>query len=131
MIFEPPILKAVPAFGAEDAVRYAIQNLVNDQIWTGKEFSPDWSQARLYAAPNDACLDMRKIMIRASDHKPLTVYEAPTRIEVFGDVEMRRVQQFLSRAALLRVRTSECGNGPGSSLVIPSVHWAEMRKKSE
>ena len=128
MIFNPPILKAIPAFGTDDAPRYAIQNLVDDQIWTGKDFSPDWDRAMLYAAPNDACADMRQIMVRVFDHQPLAIYEAPTRIEVFGDVSMRQVQQFLSRASILRVRNSEYGNGPAGSLAIPSIHWAEMKK---
>lgn len=111
MIIEPPILKAVPAFGTENAVRYAIQNLVNDQVWTGNCFSHDWNRARLYAQPNDACLDMREIMISAYEHQPLTVYEAPTCIEVFGEVEMRHLQHWLSRAAVLRIRNSEYGTG--------------------
>ena len=131
MIFEPPILKAIPAFGTDDAVRYAIQNLVNEQIWTGDCFTPDWSQARLYAAPNDACMDMRKIMIRAYDHQPLTVYEAPTRIEVYGEASLKELQHWLSRAAVLRIRNSEYGNGPGNSLAMPSIHWAEMERASQ
>jgi hypothetical protein len=130
MIFEPPILKAIPDFGTPVATRWAIQNLVDDQVWTGNCFSPDWNRARLYAEPNDACLDMRKIMIRAYDHQPLTVYEAPTRIEVFGDVEMRQLQHWLSRAAVLRIRNSEYGNGPKDTLAMPAIHWAEMKRVS-
>ena len=131
MIFNPPILKAVPEFGTENAVRYAIQNLVDDQVWTGNCFSHDWSQARLYAQPNDACIDMRNIMISAYEHQPLTIYEAPTRIEVFGEVELRQLQHWLSRAAVLRIRNLEYGNGPGNSLAMPAIHWAEMERTDQ
>ena len=131
MIFEPPILKAIPAFGTENAVRYAIQNLVNSEVWAGDCFTPDWNRARLYAQPNHACMDMRKIMIEAYDHQPLTIYEAPTRIEVFGEVELRQLQHWLSRAALLRIRNSDYGNGPAGSLAMPSIHWAEMKRLSK
>ena len=131
MIFEPPILKAIPAFGTENAVRYAIQNLVDDQVWTGDCFSHDWNRARLYAQPNHACMDMRLIMLKVYDHQPLTLYEAPTRIEVFGDVEMKQLQHWLSRAAVLRIRNSEYGNGPGNSLAMPSIHWAEMERTDQ
>lgn len=131
MIFEPPILKAIPAFGTEDAVRYAIQNLVNSEVWTGDCFSHDWGRARLYAAPNDACMDMRLIMLKVYDHQLLTLYEAPTRIEVFGEASLKELQHWLSRAAVLRIRNSEYGNGPGGSLAMPSIHWAEMKRVSK
>lgn len=131
MIFEPPILKAVPDFGTPAATRWAIQNLVNSKVWTGDCFSHDWSQARLYAAPNDACMDMRLIMLEVYDHQSLTLYEAPTRIEVFGEVEMKQLQHWLSRAAVLRIRNSEFGNGPAGSLAMPAIHSAEMERASQ
>ena len=128
MVFEPPILKAIPDFGTPAATRWAIQNLVNDQLWTDDCFSHDWNRARLYAEPNHACMDMTLQMISAYEHEPLTVYEAPTRIEVFGEVELRRLQHWLSRSAVLRIRNSEYGNGPNGSLAMPAIHWAEMER---
>ena len=131
MIFEPPILKAVPDFGTPAATRWAIQNLVNDQVWTGDYFSHDWSQAMLYAHPNDACMDMRLIMMKVYEHEKLTMYHAPTRIEVYGEHEMKQLQHWLSRAALMRIRNTEFGNGPGNSLAMPAIHWAEMERKDQ
>ena len=82
----------------------------------------------LYAQPNHACMDMREIMIRAYDHQPLTIFDVPCRVEVFGDVEMLQLQHWLSRAAVLRIRNAEYGNGPGETLAMPAIHWAEMKR---
>lgn len=131
MIVDPPVLQATPAFGAEGADRFVIQNLKNEHVWTGDGFSPDWKHALLYASANRACGDMRQIMLRVYEGEPLTVFETPCRIEVFGETEMLNVQQWLSRAALLKLRNDDYGNGPGNSLVIPSIHWAEMEPINE
>ena len=128
MIYQPPLLKAVPEFGTDDAPRYAIQNLVNEQYWTGEGFSPNAKKAMLYAHPNDACMDMRLIMMKVYDEEKLTLYHAPTRIEVYGEHEMKQLQHWLSRAALMRIRNTEYGNGPNNSLAMPAVHWAEMER---
>ena len=126
MIYQPPILKAVPEFGTDDAPRYAIQNLVNEQYWTGQGFSPKWEHAALYAQPNHASLDMRQIMMQVYKDEAQRIFVAPTRIEVFGEASIKQIQHWLSRAALMRIRNSEYGNGPGNSLVMPAIHWAQM-----
>lgn len=134
MIHNPPILQAVPAFGLHDnllgrpAARYAIRNLVNDHVWTGNGFSPDWERALLYAHPNEACIDMREILLKVYQNEPLAVFEAPCRVEVFGEATMEQVQRWLSHSAVLKLRTDDYGNGPRNSLVIPSIHWAEMEQ---
>lgn len=131
MIYQPPLLKAVPEFGTDDAPRYAIQNLVNEQYWTGECFTPDAKKAMLYAHPNDACMDMRLIMLKVYDEEPRRIFVAPTKIEVFGEASMRQIQCWLSRAALMRIRNSEYGNGPNNSLVMPAIHWAEMKRADQ
>ena len=127
MIIDPPVLQATPAFGAEGADRFVIQNLKNHHVWTGDDFSPDWKNAVLYANVNRACGDMRQIMLRVYDGEPLTIFEAPCRVEVFGYAPMLHVQQWLSRASLLKLRTDDYGNGPNDTLTIPTIHWSEMK----
>ena len=58
MVIEPPILRAVPEYGTPAATRWAILNLVNDQIWTGTDFSSDWGRAVRHRATtlNAACV---------------------------------------------------------------------------
>lgn len=135
-MIEIPVLQATPAFGLHEnpmgkaAYRFCIQNLVNEQVWTGFGFTPDWTKALLYASANEACKDMRKIMMSFYDSAPVTVYEAPVRIEVFGEADMLRVAQWLSKASVLKLRTDDYGNGPDGSLVLPVIHWAEMEKVS-
>ena len=126
MIYQPPLLKAVPEFGTDDAPRYAIKDLVNSQYWTGERFTPNGKKAMLYAHPNDACMDMRLIMMKVYEEEELTLYHAPTRIEVYGEHKMEELKHWLSRAALMRIVNSQYGNGPDNSLAMPSIHWAEM-----
>ena len=131
MIVDPPVLQATPAFGTDGADRFVIQNLKNRHVWTGDDFSPEWKNALLYASVNRACGDMRRIMMRVYEGELLTIYETPCRIEVFGYAPMIHVQKWLSRAALLKLRTDDFGNGPNDSLVIPSIHWSEMEQVDE
>jgi hypothetical protein len=131
MIHKPPVLQALPHFGNENATRYVIRNIVNQHVWTGHRFSADWRDALLYAHPNEACIDMQVIMRRVYDGQPVRFYEAPCRVEVFGDVSMLDVQRWLSLSAVLKLRTDDYGNGPRKALVIPSIHWAEMERTDE
>lgn len=131
MIVDPPVLQATPSFGTDSADRFVIQNLKNEHVWTGNGFSPNWKHALLYADANRACGDMRKIMMQIYAGELLTVFEAPCRVEVFGYAPMLHVQQWLSRASLLKLRTDSLGNGPNDSLVVPTIHWAEMEQIDE
>lgn len=117
------ILQAVPEFGTPEARRYAIRNLGNGDYWTGDDFSPDWTHARLYAKPTDACFDMQELLKLVYEDKPLKRYRVPIEIEVYGDVSMTKVARWLHRATFLNMRTHQYGNGPRDSLVQPVIHW--------
>lgn len=123
MPLNAPILRAVPEFGPPNARRYAILNVATGELWTGKSFQSDRSQARLYSEPNLACVDMREILVSYYDHLPLRRYRAPVEIEVYGSVTPQAVAWWLSRASLLCLRTTEYGNGPHESYVAPTIHW--------
>ena len=65
-------------------------------------------------------------MMQVYKDEPQRIFVAPTRIEVFGEASMKQIQHWLSRAALMRIRNSEYGNGPNNSLVMPAIHWDRM-----
>ena len=117
------ILRAVPEFGPPHARRYAIQNIRTKTFWTGDDFTPDWTKARLYDRPSTACFEMQEILTAVYGHLPLKRFKVPVEIEVYGEVPKNVVARWLCQATVLNIRTHEYGNGPRNSLVLPTIHW--------
>jgi hypothetical protein len=116
-----PILSVVRT-GSPEFERYLIED---DQcrLWTGEEFG---DAGILYAARNHAIGDVHSILKSHFDTPPVR-YEAPVVIEVYGDVPVEKVALYLSQASRLHLATSKFGNGPGSSLVLPTIEWSGIK----
>ena len=120
-----PILSVVSA-GNPDFERFLISDDHGRQ-WTGQDFS---DQGILYAARNQACGDVHTILKGFFQTEPVQ-YEAPLVIEVYGDADVAKVARYLSKASTLHIGTGKYGNGPGSSLVLPTIEWCRIEEVAE
>ena len=55
----------------------------------------------------------------------------PLTIEVYSNepVTMNDVAMYLSKASRLFLNTTDHGNGPGSSLILPQIEWHRIKQE--
>ena len=121
-----PILRVVQV-GNDDFNRYHIAN-EQEQLWNGQQFQPD--RGILYADHNVACTDVQSILKKNFEAVKAVKYIVPLTIEVFSNepVPVNDVAMYLSRASRLFLNTTDHGNGPGSSLILPQIEWHRIKQ---
>ena len=122
---ELPILYVVPAGSSDDFPRFTILD-AQDRPWNGQEFGPT---GVLYARHNDAATDAQNILRSHFDGEPQR-YVVPLFVEVYSheeSVPVAEVAEYLSRCSRLYLNTTENGNGPGDSLVLPRIEWSRIK----
>ena len=121
-----PILRVVQV-GNDDFNRYHIAN-EQEQLWNGQQFQPD--RGILYADHNVACTDVQSILRKNFEGVKPVKYVVPLTIEVFSNepVPVNDVAMYLSKASRLFLNTTDHGNGPGSSLVLPQIEWHRIKQ---
>ena len=121
-----PILRVVQV-GNEDFNRYHIAD-EQEQLWNGQQFQPD--RGILYADHNVACTDVQSILRKNFEGVKPVKYVVPLTIEVFSNepVPVNDVAMYLSKASRLFLNTTDHGNGPGSSLVLPQIEWHRIKQ---
>ena len=121
-----PILRVVQV-GNDDFNRYHIAN-EQEQLWNGQQFQPD--RGILYADHNVACTDVQSILRKNFEGVKPVKYVVPLTIEVFSNepVPVNDVAMYLSRASRLFLNTTDHGNGPGSSLILPQIEWHRIKQ---
>lgn len=123
-----PILFVVES-GSPDFQRWMISD-DKDRLWDGQDFGPN---GLLYARHNDAAVDARDILRGHFGGIRPVRYIVPLFVESLchRPVPVAEVAQYLSRASRLYVNTSEHGNGPGNSLVLPWIEWSRIKEVKE
>lgn len=125
------ILRAEP-IGQPPSRRWVIQNVKKSTVWNGVIFVEDWDNARVYAHPSDACADMAEVLRDFySGLGAKRTMVVPIEVEVYGPASRSMVATYLYNASILNVQTHEHGNGPGISLVLPTIHWGKIREVKE
>ena len=121
-----PILRVVQV-GNEDFNRYHIAN-EQEQLWNGQQFQPE--RGILYADLNVASTDVQSILKKNFEGVKPVKYVVPLTIEVFSNepVPVNDVAMYLSRASRLFLNTTDHGNGPGSSLILPQIEWHRIKQ---
>jgi len=123
-----PILQVVQI---NDLPRFVIQDQ-RERIWTGDRFS-SMHNGELFARHNDAAVEAQNILKRTFGASESVKYVVPVFIEVHSHepVVVSEVAKYLSESARLYINTTEHGNGPGNSLVLPTVHWHRIEQMKE
>lgn len=125
-----PILYVVQ-IGEPEFQRFVIED-EQDRVWTGDGF--DSHGAALFARHNDAAIESQSILKRSFDGVKPQRFVVPLYVEVLnhaGPVSMNEIAQYLSHGARLYLNTTENGNGPGDSLVLPRIEWHRIKKIKE
>ena len=124
-----PILRVVETDGPFN--RFVIEDQKN-RVWTGERFSRVLKPT-LYADHNAACSDVQGILKSNFVGVETVKYVVPLFVEVHSHepVKGAEVAKYLSQAARLFIDTTNHGNGPGSSLVLPRIEWHRMEQMKE
>jgi hypothetical protein len=125
-----PVLYVVQV-GESEFERYVIEDQQN-RVWTGERF--DSEGGALFARHNDAATETHNILKKNFKGLEPQRFVVPLYVEVLnhsGPVPMAEVCQYLSDASRLYVNTTENGNGPGDSLVLPWIDWSRIRPIKE
>lgn len=121
-----PILYVVQ-IGEPDFQRFVIED-EQDRVWTGERF--DSQGAALFARHNDAAIESQNILKRSFSSVEPQRFVVPLYVEVLnhgGPVPVAEIAQYLSHGARLYLNTTENGNGPGDSLVLPRIEWSRIK----
>ena len=123
-----PILRVVQ-IGNGEFERFLIED-EQSQVWTGQEFG---QSGVLYADHNHAAADVQAILKKNFEGVNPQRYVVTVFVEVFSDesVPMGDVALYLSKASWLLLNTTDHGNGPGDSLVLPRVEWSLIKNVRE
>ena len=123
-----PVLYVVES-GSPDFKRWMISD-DQDRLWGGEDFGQN---GVLYATHSDAAVDAQNILRRHFDGIQPVRYVVPLFVESLSHrtVPVAEVAQYLSRASRLYLNTSEHGNGPGGSLVLPWIEWSLIKEVKE
>jgi hypothetical protein len=124
------LLRAEP-IGHPPSRRWVIQNIKTNTVWDGEKFVDDWAKGRKYAHPSDACEDMAEVLKGFYGKLEKRTFVVPIEVEVYGPASRSKIARYLYDASILNVQTHEHGNGPGISLVLPTIHWGRIREVKE
>lgn len=124
---ELPILRVVQ-IGSDEFERYLIED-EQERVWTGEQF--DSEGGALFARHNDAAIESQNILKKSFNGAMPQRYVVPLYVEVYsrtGPVPVDEIAEYLSLGSRLYIDTSEHGNGPGESLVLPLIDWSRIKQ---
>jgi hypothetical protein len=123
-----PILR-VMQIGTKEFERYLIEDEKSRKVWTGDRFST-LHKPTIYADPNAAATEVQNILKKNFAGVEPQRYVVPVCIESFSHepVTVAQVAQYLSRVSQLFLNTTDYGNGPGNSLVLPRIEWHRIEQ---
>ncbi len=124
------LLRAQP-IGQPPSRRWVIQDIKQNTVWDGEKFVEDWKKGMKYAHPSDACADMHEVLKEFYGKLKKRTFVVPIEVEVYGAASKSKIARYLYNASVLNLRTHEHGNGPGISLVLPTIHWGKIREIKE
>ena len=107
--------------------RYLIEDQ-RGQIWTGERF--DSVGGALFARHNDAAIEAQNILKKNFKGVEPQRFVVPLYVEVLdhaGPVDVAEIAKYLSEASRLYLNTTDHGNGPSDSLVLPWIDWSRIK----
>lgn len=127
---ELPTLRVVQ-IGNEEFERYLIEDQ-EERVWTGERFDSDGGA--LFAKHNDAATEAQNILKANFKGVEPQRFVVPLYVEVLnhaGPVPVAEVAKYLSLGSRLYIDTTEHGNGPDDSLVLPWIEWHRIKPIKE
>lgn len=129
-----PIILSVHPVGSPEHPRFAISDqwlrwFDGDGGWT-----EDQTRAALYAASNDACVEVQRLLLLNYTQLPHKRYRSPVFIDLFCDHDIPEIEikRWLHRAAKLIIDSQSCNNGPvEGSLGLCTIEWSELKELKE
>jgi hypothetical protein len=130
-----PIILSVHPVGSPEYQQFGISDewlrwYDGDGGWT-----EDQSRAALYAASNDACVEVQRLLLLDYAQLPHKRYRAPVYLDLFCDHEIPEIEikRWLHRVAKLLIDSPSHGNGPGvdGSLGLCRIEWSELKELQE
>ncbi len=125
--------KKKPALVAEintDAewLRYLIKD-ERGLYWSGRGFAKDKRRALTYADPLVVTRDMRRVLRRRCKGLIRHRLVVPVTIDVYADseIDLDEMRCFLSQNCFVGMSHLGTDQGPGESVVLPSVDWEKLR----
>ncbi len=125
-----PTLRVVQ-IGSDEFERYVIEDQ-EERVWTGKQF--DSEGGVLYARHYEAAFEAQNILKKNFEGIEPQRFVVPLYVEVLdhnGPVTLADVAKYLSASSRLYLNTSDHGNGPGDSLVLPWIDWSRIEPIKE
>ncbi len=123
---ELPTLRVVQ-IGSDEFERYLIEDQ-EERVWTGEQF--DSQGGALFAKHNDAAIEAQNILKKNFNGVEPQRFVVPLYVEVLnhaGPVPVAEIAKYLSLGSRLYLDTTEHGNGPGDSLVLPWIDWSRIK----
>ncbi len=130
---KPPIILSVHSAGTPQFPRYFISDQFK-RVWTGEGWSEDERDGLLYGVPNDACVEVQRLLMLDYVDKPVRRFRAPVYVDLFSDKELTKEQvaRWLVKVSKLLIDSPEHGNGPvEGTLGLVRIEWGEMREVEE
>lgn len=114
--------------------RFVIEDQATGQTWTGEQFGPE--NPAMYANINKAAMDANQILkdqFNGDEPVEPVKYCVPLFVEVYSrrPVEIAEVADYLSKAAVFSINTTQNGNGPKGQLVVTTIPWHRIEQIKE
>lgn len=126
-----PILSVIQT-GNPEFERFVIKDQ-KQRMWNGELLGQETTRPLLYAAHEAAACDIHNILKSNFQGVEPVRYVVPLVVEVFSHeaVHVAEVAQHLSRSSRLFLNSTEYGNGPRNSLVLPVIEWHRIEPMKE
>ena len=101
----------------------------NPTYWTGTDWTPDESQARVFASVNEAAWVRHDVLLDSLEGRPVHRYVAPLHIEIYGEKpKLDDLRRWLEKAVRVVVNSPEQGLGPQETVAMLLLDSEEANK---
>jgi hypothetical protein len=126
----PDLVLSIIATGTADHPRFLVADPQN-RFWTGKGWSEEEADGRLYVSVNDAGRAIQQILLVQHGDKPVRRFVAPVHLDLHSETELSldQITDWLVKVARLSIDAKKNGNGPvEGTLGLTWIDWSQLRE---